>query len=240
MKIPVGWELPQALAERIGEKLGRQRTLIAEDQIIIVLHKVPKAHSSERESVAFWRDAEAHWRATNGSGGLGALTAHVEAYLTVVSQLEKDYDKAKNSHDYFTILEKVVPIHRAANNQLAAIQTARVDFEQARELISIRDMAAEADRIAEILQIDAKNALDYQIARQNEEQARLANEVANSSNRLNFIAAVFLPLTAITSVFGMTLPNGLEGASPLLFWSIFASVGLLGVMLGILVSRRSK
>jgi hypothetical protein len=240
MNIPVGWELPEELSRRVGAKLGRQRALIANGQILLVLHKVPTSKSSEREGAAFWRDGEGNWRSTNGREGIGALTSHVGAYLEAVSQLEVDYDKAQNSHDYFRILEQVVPIHRAANNQLAAIQTARVDFEEARELISIRDMAAEADRIAEILQIDAKNALDYQIAKQNEEQARLANEVATSTNRLNFIAAMFLPLTAISSVFGMTIRSGLEGSSPLLFWLIFITGTLMGLFLGIMVSRRSK
>lgn len=240
MKIPVGWEMPKSLSERVGEKLGRQRALIIDGHLLLILHKVPKKNSIEREEIAFWRDTEGNWKATTGAGGIGALRSHLDAYMDVVVKLEAEYAKAQNSSDYFSILERVVPIHRAAANQLTAIQTVRVELEEARELISLRDIAADIDRASEILQIDVKNALDFQIARQNEVQAKLANEVAASSNRLNFIAAVFLPLTAITSVFGMTLPNGLEGSPPLLFWAIFLVGGFLGVALGFMVSRRSK
>ena len=49
-----------------------------------------------------------------------------------------------------------------------------------------------------------------------------------SARGLNVLAALFFPLTAVASIFGMNLASGLNGASPLIFWVICA----LGVAFG--------
>jgi len=128
-------------------------------------------------------------------------------------------------------------LHRAAANMHAALQCAREELPTARELLTLRDLAADVDRASEILQIDARHALDYQIARQGERQAALANESAKANNRLSLIAALFLPLTAITGVFGMNIPNGLDHASPMLFWMIFLGGTVLGLLMGFFVGK---
>ena len=76
--------------------------------------------------------------------------------------------------------------------------------------------------------------MDYQIAKQAQEQARAGQEMAEIGHKLNLLAAIFLPLTAITSVFGMTLRSGLEEFPPWLFWTVFAS----GLCLGCLIHNR--
>lgn len=79
---------------------------------------------------------------------------------------------------------------------------------------------------------DAKNGLDYMIARQAEEQARSSAELVVSSYRLNMPVAVFLPLTALGSAFGMNFRHGLEEVTtPLLFWAVLVS----GVLIGLVV-----
>ena len=239
MKIPVGWELPDEFRSRLGEKLGRQRAMIAQGQLLLILHALPTQKSLSREEVAFWRDAEGQWKSTGGKGGLGALRAHLESYAKAVADLERDYESAHDSHGYFAVLEAVVPLARAAHNQFLALQSAREGVPEATEIIALRDLAGDVERASAIIQIDAKNALDYQIARQSEEQARLANELMSASYRLSFIAALFLPLTAITTVFGMTLRSGLENAPPSVFWSIFGFGALLGAIFGIFVQKRA-
>ena len=45
--------------------------------------------------------------------------------------------------------------------------------------------------------------------------------------RLNLLAALFFPLTALASVFGMNLAHGFDRNAPAVFWIIFvACVGL--------------
>ena len=53
--------------------------------------------------------------------------------------------------------------------------------------------------------------------------SRFGEQSARSGHRLNVLAALFFPLTALTSFFGMNLPLGMEKAS---LWS--TAVVLLG------------
>ncbi|MEO2018962.1 MAG: CorA family divalent cation transporter, partial [Fuerstiella sp.] len=66
--------------------------------------------------------------------------------------------------------------------------------------------------------------------RQGEIQAVHSRETERAGHRLNVMAAIFLPLTAVSSVFGMDLHSGLENSPPWMFWLILAgsfTVGLL-------------
>ena len=239
MPIPPGWELPDEIKARLGEKAGRQRSMVADDHLLLVLHKVPEAGQLEREGVYFWRSPSGDWRFSGGGPGLFVLRQHLEAYGAAVQELERHYDTASGASDYFRILEAVVPLHRAARNQHTALQTARESLPDVRELITLRDEAGDIERASELIATDAKNALDYSLAKQAEEQSRLSDELTRVAHRMNLLAALFLPLTAVTSVFGMNLPSGLEKASRSLFWSIIVFGVLLGAaFLGVIVGRR--
>ena len=101
-----------------------------------------------------------------------------------------------------------------------------------RHILLARDQLGEQERSVELLHADAQHGLDYMIARQAEEQARNSEALVASGYRLNLLVAIFLPLTALGSAFGMNLVNGLEPIrSPILFWLIL----LFGLELGGLV-----
>jgi Mg2+ and Co2+ transporter CorA len=72
--------------------------------------------------------------------------------------------------------------------------------------------------------------IQYRSIREAEVQNRLTAEALRASHRLNVLAAIFLPLTAITGVFGMNLPTGLQ-QNALLFWAIAIASMLLGFIL---------
>lgn len=56
--VPPNWNLPDALRARISPTTyGRQRALVEERQIVLVLHKAPEAGTDGRQGVLFWRDA---------------------------------------------------------------------------------------------------------------------------------------------------------------------------------------
>jgi hypothetical protein len=79
---------------------------------------------------------------------------------------------------------------------------------------------------------DAKNGLEYMVARQTEEQAENSEQLLKAGHRLNMLVAIFLPLTALGSAFGMNFRHGLESiTSPLLFWGTL----FLGLVLGFIV-----
>ena len=116
------------------------------------------------------------------------------------------------------ILESVGPLHHAVRNLHATLQAAREAIPDDRDIIDMRDWAYDLERTLDLLQTNTKHALDY--------------HSVQVANRLNVLAAIFFPMTAIASVFGMNLASGLEGSSVLVFWSVL----LIGISLGSVTS----
>ncbi len=231
MILPHGWQLPESVTERLGESVGRQRAIVEDGHLLLVLHKLPSAEGSKRQGLLFWRNPEGEWKSSEGREGVGALRTHLEAYSKTLEALDEAYEKVQNAHDLFVILESAVPISRSAKNQATALQTARESLPDAREIITLRDTASDIERAAELVYTDAKNALDYQIARQGEEQARLGQELNEAGHRLNLLAALFLPLSVVGGLFANSLKTGLEDAPFWVFWAMLIGALLLGFAL---------
>ncbi len=235
------WNLPESIRVRLGDKSGRQRAMLEDGHLLLILHKMPEGGKPEREGVFFWRQPDGAWESTGRGGGLGMLRKHVADYGRKVDQLEDAYHEAKSAADYFHLLEVLGPLSRAAKNLRDALQAAREGVPEDRDIIDLRDSALDVARAVELVHMDAKNALEFEIAKQAEEQARAGQEMARIGHKLNVLAAIFLPLTAITSVFGMTsLRSGLEEAPPWLFWMIFASGLLLGFIIRSQLAAKKK
>jgi hypothetical protein len=65
------------------------------------------------------------------------------------------------------------------------LQEARDGVGDDKDLISLRDRAYELEREAELLDGDAKNGLDFCVARRAEEQAESSARIEKASHRLN-------------------------------------------------------
>jgi len=230
MKLPHFWQhLPDEMKARFGRKRpGRQRAMAAQGHLLLVLHKAPGADERDREPVFFWRKPDGAWEAST-RGGLARLMEHIEEFEDAEARLTQEYEQATGARDYFDILEKVAPLHHTAKNLLATLQAAREAALEDRDLIDARDAAYELDRTLDLLYEDTKNALEFNIAMRAEEEARLSMESISVANRLNLLAAIFLPLTALAGIFGMNLPSGLEGSPTWAFWLVL----LCGVLLGV-------
>jgi Mg2+ and Co2+ transporter CorA len=165
----------------------------------------------------------------------------VAAFAERAEALERQWQAAGTAEDYFALLRALAPLHRSARNLHAALQQARELAPADRDLINLRDHAGEIERTVELLHGDAKNGLDFTIARQAERQAERTYDMAVSAHRLNLLAAVFLPTVTLSTVFGMNLAHGLEaGGSPawVYFWGVLV-VGLAcGVVLAQVVARK--
>ncbi|RMF62370.1 MAG: hypothetical protein D6742_20325, partial [Cyanobacteria bacterium J069] len=213
--------------------VGKQRAMIADGHLLLILHKAPEPGEQTRIGVLFWRQPNGKWEHSGGGVGLQPLLKHLEDYNTAEEALQTGYKQAESAEDYFHLLEAIAPLRLAAKNLHAALQAAREGISDDRDLIDLRDWAYEIDRSLDLLYENTKNALDYQIAQRAEEQNRLTTEAVITGHRLNILAAVFLPLTAIASIFGMNLNNGVDGSSVFTFWLV--SIG--AVALGSLVRR---
>jgi hypothetical protein len=194
----------------------------AEGHLLVVLHKVPTGKDPERHAIAYWRNSQGQWACSAGGDGLSKLTSHVAEYEKRVDQLEAEYDAADGADAWFGVLQHVVRVHRATSNLLATLQSAREAAPEDRDVITLRDRASDVERAIDLLHHDVKNALDYAVARQAEEQAKLTYQLTRAGHRITMLAAVFFPLTAISSLFGMNLRSGLESAPPAVFWGVTA------------------
>ncbi len=233
MKLPTNWQLPETIQLRFGEtSYGKQRAMAAEGHLLLILHKLPTWGQRERQAVLFWRNPEGAWHFSGrGGNGLAALRKHVEEFEDAETKLDSHYDAAKIAADYFAVLENLSPILHAAGNLHTALQAAREAVPADRDLIDLRDDAAEIQRNLDLLYTASKNALDFEIAKQAEEQARLAEDSVRIANRLNVIAAIFVPLTAISGIFGMNLAHGFDASKVWIFWVVLA----VGVFIGLVL-----
>lgn len=226
--LPRTWELPAALASRLGDEVGRQRCMLAGGHLLLVLHDLPKPGDTTRNGVLFWRRPDGTWDCSTSGAGIQSLVRHLDAFTKSVDALEERLSAATGAQDIHTVVQAAAPLARSARNLHRTLQEARDGVPGDRELIIARDRAYELERAAELLHHDAGAALQYTAARQAEEQTRAAYGLASAGHRLNLIAALALPLMAIASIFGMNLPSGIEGGGVIAFWAIVGGSLVLG------------
>lgn len=240
--IPANWDgLPEAIRARFGHQAGRQRTMFHEGHLVLVTHQVPGPDEAERRAALFWRQPSGTWKSTGLKGGLNGLRELVDTYRRKVLELESTAEKAKRASDYFSVLNEVAPILRSARHLHGTLQEAREALPKDPDLIALRDLAQDVERMAELAQTDAKAGLDFTIAKRSEDQAELSEHIARSSHRLNLIAALFLPVSAIGSVFGVNLAHGLEEAGkPWIFWSFVIVAFLIGFLVRASINKKEN
>ncbi len=231
--IPHNWDVPQIFRDRIGTRAGRQRVMHADGHLLVILHDVPDpAEPDVRNGRLFWRKPDGTWKASaSGATSIAPLRAHVEAFDAAADQLEEQVDKAKKAKDWFEVLRMSAPLLRSARNMSRALQEARELAKTDKELIAVRDAAQEVERALELIHGHARDGLEFTVARNAEENVESSRHVVESGHRLNLIAAMFLPITALGSLLGMNLVHGLETwEKPYAFWAVALVAFLLGVM----------
>jgi hypothetical protein len=229
MILPSSWELPESIRIRFGKKsAGRQRAMYHEGHLLLILHLIPGPDTPEREAVFFWRNPEEEWKFSGRGPGFGSLQNHLEDFEDIEEEFRKEYSAARDAEDYFELLEKIAPVHRTSKGLHSTLQSAREQVRQDKEIITLRDRAYEIERELELLYRDAENALNFQIAKQAEAQAKSGEAAARSGRRLNILAALFFPITALAGIFGMNLHSGIERMHPAVFWVIL----VFGIILG--------
>jgi hypothetical protein len=234
MILPTLWNVPDAIRARVGTTTyGRQRAIVEDGHVVLVLHKPPVADEKTRTGELFWRTPAGEWHWNHGGSGPNSVKRHVQAYADLEAGLDAESEKASDLRAHFDLLDKLAPLARAARNQHAAFQTAREAIKNDAFLVDLRDRAYEVERSFDLLLEDVRNNIAYRTAREAEEQARVSQAALRASHRLNLLAALFFPLTALASVFGMNLTHGFNRDSPVVFWIIFVT----GVGLGFAIKR---
>jgi hypothetical protein len=237
LSIPSTWILPAEITSRLGATVGRQRLMHHEGHILLILHKVPDADSRLREPALFYYTPLKEWKTTVGSG-TNALGKFLTEYETVLESLDRKLDNAATAQDCFQVIAAANPIVRATNHLHEVLQAARELLKTDKQMITNRDTAYDLKRQAELLMEEARNKLDYEIARRSEEEALYSREQARAAHKLNLLAAVFFPVTAVSSILGANMPMGLENApSALIYWvliiiALFVGLNIRNGMIG--------
>jgi hypothetical protein len=239
--VPAQWEIPQEFRLRLGDEVGRQRLMISDGHLLLILHAPALPGEFNRKGRLYWRNPEGKWKSSDHGNGPGAIKRHIDEFKTLIGELEKDEDEATSAQDYFELTQKIAPLHRSVRNMAAVFQDARKAVPNERDLINFRDQSYDADRSAELLYTNAKHALDFAIAKRSEEQAKASHSMAVSSHRLNVLAGFFFPIATLTAIFGTTLQSGLEEYRPPMPFLVVLIVGIImGVFLTSFVSRTAK
>lgn len=239
--LPATWKVPEVFRARLGEIAGRQRAMAADGHLLLVLHAPPKPGDDEREPRLFWRDAEGQWKSNSMGAGIQSLRTHLAQFAEREDQLDAKLETGQGAKDFFSVLQASAPLHRSARNLHSTLQQARELLPEERELINLRDRAGEIERALELLHNDAKNALDFTVARESEEQSRRSYEMAVSSHRLNVLVAMFFPIATVSTVFGMNLKHGLDIMdNPLGFWGVLAGAFIAGMLLTSAIIQRPQ
>lgn len=218
--LPQDWNLPSATREHFSaSRAGRQRAFVDDGHLLIALHKIPHEGENYRTPVYFWRKPTGEWFSHPEAGGISALGDHLETYALHEDELEEEVKLATNARQHLTILNDTIIVWHATKNMHITLNQARQLLPEDEKILEFRDWAYAIERNYELLEANARNALDIYQA----EQAEEANRI---SRQLNILAAIFFPLTALASIFGMELDSGIPQDIAFYFW-IIVVVGLV-------------
>ncbi|WP_298864064.1 CorA family divalent cation transporter [uncultured Gimesia sp.] len=236
--IPATWNVPAEIVNRLGQQVGRQRTMVAEKHLLIILHAPPGPEDMYRKGRFFWREPDLNWHSSDLKGGPDALNRHLEEYQLLLEDLDEKLDQATNSLEYLEVLNQLNPVYRALCHTTQALQMAREAIPEDKLLIDLRDSAYRLERTAELLIQDAKNALEFIIAKQAEEQSQASARIELSAHRLNLLIAYFFPIATLSTIFGSNFRHGFERYStPYPFWIMVIAGLFLGLVIHLFLTK---
>ena len=235
--LPPGFDLEEELLDQLSNRPGNQRCVVGRDELLLVVHEVPKPGVPERDALLFWRRADETWLDYAGGKGLRRLGELLDRYAKVIDEKEELIEEADTAAEIFELVRASAPLSRSSRNLMLAIDHTVMQDEDNRELKSYRDRIRELERAAEQLNHDARLTLEYWKAERGEEQQESAEKLNKIAFRLNLLAGFFLPLVALGGLFGMNvdLPDFVQGW----FWVIFFGGLITGGTLVWLVGRKT-
>src|SRR5262245_27646425 len=115
--LPTQWDVPDRFRARLGTQAGRQRTMVHEGHLLIILHAFPVPGELTRQAGFYWRASDGAWKSIGiCKAGLKSLKEHVDAYTKRIHDLEERVESAQRAADYFDVLHAIGPVLRAARN----------------------------------------------------------------------------------------------------------------------------
>jgi hypothetical protein len=230
--LPFSWQVPDEFRVRLGDAVGRQRIMVSEGHLLLVLHKPPKNDETNRRGRFLWRQPSGEWQSTDLGAGPNSLFKHLAEFHDLFEKLDAVEENANSSIALRGLIETLTPLKRTVHNLHNVLQEARKEISDDRDLLNARDRAYDLDRNLELLLDDARNGLQFLAARQAEQQAAESHRMAVAAHRLNSLVAFFFPIATLAAVMGTNLRHGFEEAySPYLFAGMLAFGLVAGIVL---------
>lgn len=225
INLPAHYALERDLLEQLGDRPGHQRCVVGRDELLLVLHEVPKAGVPEREAIFFWRRRDGKWFQPDGQGlkGLGDL---LDRYAKAIDTNEEILEQTDEAEDLFQVLKHAGPLTRSSRNMVVALEQVLNQEPDDRLIRNHRDRAREIERAAELLHSDGRETLLFWQAEAAEQHTKSAERFGNILFKLNLVTGFFLPLVAFGGLFGMNVD--LPGFTRGMFWWIFFGGLLVG------------
>jgi Mg2+ and Co2+ transporter CorA len=145
---------------------------------------------------------------------------------------------AKSARDYFEVMRRMHPMQRSTRHLLEVMQATRQALPDETRVINLRDQAVDLERAIELVAADAKAGMDFTVAESAAQQAQSAEVANHEARRLNRLAAFFLPLATLVSLFGMNPPENIYRNPG--FWAVLAAGLVLGFLVHAVVSVRNR
>ena len=181
-------DVPQKFRDRLGKSVGRQRMMLEGGHLLLVLHAPPERDHDKRQGRFFWRQPDGTWSSNQLGSGIGLCSNDLDEYNSFLDQLEEQEEQAAAQRTTSRSMITCYALLRASANLHTVLHDARKQCPDFRELIDVRDRAYTIERTAELLASGCKNGLDFQMAKQAEEQAISSHRMAIASHRLNQLA----------------------------------------------------
>lgn len=216
--MPTHYALERDLLEQLSDRPGHQRCAVGRDELLLVLHEVPKAGVPEREAIFFWRRHDGRWFQPDGQG-LKGLSDLLDRYAKAIDENEEILEETDEAEDLFRVLKHAGPLTRSSRNMVIALEQVLNQEPDDRLIRTYRDRAREIERAAELLHADGRETLLFWQAVAAEQHTKSAERLGNILFKLNLVTGFFLPLVAFGGLFGMNvdLPDFTRG----MFWWIF-------------------
>ncbi|MFK7851600.1 MAG: CorA family divalent cation transporter [Akkermansiaceae bacterium] len=229
ISIPEHYEVERELREQLGGRAGQQRCVVGVEELLLVLHEVPKAGVPERDAFFFWRRRDGRWLQPGGPG-IDELGDLLDRYAKAIDQNENELETTESTEKVFGIIRHARPLHRSSRNFAKALEQALVQEPDDREIRDFLDRARDLERASELLQNDAKDTLMFWQAEAAEEHAKSGERLGEILFKLNLVTGFFLPLVALGGLFGMNvnLPDFVRG---MFWWIFFGGLAVGGLLL---------
>ncbi len=211
-------EVPEFVREKLGATSKRQRFERFSDGWILVIHRVPELGDAH-DRVSLVRYAQGDGPVEKFPGDL-SLEAAMEEYGERMAQFEEQLEDELMLDELFEFRRALFPLARALRNAARVIEEAHTHLGKKAPFRVANELSHELMRRLELLESDLAADIGIEQSEIARAQADASRKLERRSDFLNTLVGIFLPITAITSAFGMNFSSGFDGEAVINFWTV--------------------